>query len=495
MRVLFTFFTITLISIFLSPLWAADSVEMQQRRARLAESMGDYSALVMFPATLKTRNDDVQWPFRQNSNFHYVTNDPNLHSHFVLVKNNGNLEERIFTQLADPYFELWMGKLPTVESLEQQTGVDNILKLNLFEDFIHSLLTGSLANTEREFRYNQPEHLEFYRQVEMGNAEIWLDLGRNRSLNDDGIPTAAEEFAVKLRQKFPEVKIRNISSPLRLMREVKSESELAIMQKGVEITHKAHLAAMKEVQTAEWEYQVQAKVDQTFRSEGACCWSYPSIVGSGPNATILHYIANNEKILPGDLFLLDAGAEYEHYASDITRTFPVSGQFSKDQILVYELVYKAQRASIAQSLAGSNMKTLNQTAADIIAAGLIELGLMTDNTYDQISSYFVHGLGHSVGLDVHDAYEYYNDFVPGNVFTVEPGIYVRKKDVLEKDWFKALSDDEQKSVTASLDRFGGIGVRIEDQVLVTENSPIIMSIDIPVTVSEIEAAMAESKSR
>jgi Xaa-Pro aminopeptidase len=463
-----------LLMMFLLPVMATASQELRERRATLAQNMSDYSVLVMFPETQKTRNDDVEWPYRQSSNFYYLTNDPNMHSHFVLLRNGGAIEERIFTQLADPQFELWEGKLPTVESLRDRTGVEHILELDKFEDFLHSILLGTVAETDREFRYNQPEHRAFYHQLEQGNVEFWLDLGRSRRLDDNSPPTAAQEFADQLVSKFPEIKIRNISSALRLMRQVKSE----------------YLAAMKEVQTARWEYEVQAKVDQTFRKEGGCCWSYPSIVGNGENATILHYTANNEAVRKGDLFLLDAGAEYAHYATDITRTFPVSGTFSDDQKTVYEIVLKAQREAIAGSISGSNMKTINQTASDVIAEGLIELGLMTENNFAQVGSYFVHGLGHSVGLDVHDAFEYHQDFEAGNVITVEPGIYIRKKDVLAKDWYKALDEDDRDRIAANLDRYGGIGVRIEDQIIITDGEPTIMSLSIPYTVADIEATMA-----
>jgi len=482
--------TLILLIVILLPVMTSASEELRQRRATLAQNMSDYSVLVMFPETLKTRNDDVEWPYRQSSNFYYLTNDPNMHSHFVLLRNGGAIEERIFTQLADPQFELWEGKLPTVESLHDRTGVEHILELEKFEDFLHSILLGTMADTDREFRYNQPEHQIFYEQLEQGNVEVWLDLGRNRRLDDESPLTAAQDLAAQLGSKFPEIKIRNISSALRLMRQVKSDSELAIMRKGIEITKKAHLAAMKEVQTASWEYEVQAKVDQTFRKEGGCCWSYPSIVGNGENATILHYTANNEPVTKGDLFLLDAGAEYAHYATDITRTFPVSGTFSADQKTIYEIVLKAQRAAIAGSTSGSSMKTINQIASDVIAQGLIDLGLMTENSFAQVGSYFVHGLGHSVGLDVHDAFEYHQDFKAGNVITIEPGIYIRKKDVLAKDWYKALDESDRDRIAANLDRYGGIGVRIEDQIIITDDEPTIMSISIPYTVADIEATMA-----
>ncbi len=471
------------------PAWASD--ELRERRARVAEAMANYAVLVMFPDTHKVRNDDQHWPYRQDSNFYYLTNDPNRHSHFVLIKNGGDIEERVFTKLDDPVFEVWNGKLPTVEQLQEKTGIEIILALDQFDRFVDSLLLGIVANDDRAYRYDEPEYLEFYRQLEAGNVEFWLDLGRERDLDFDGPRSAAQELARKLRRNFPEVKIRNATATIRQMREVKSDSELAIMRRGVEITHQAHLAAMQTVQSATWEYQVQARVDETFRRLGGCCWSYESISGAGENATILHYTANNAELKQGDLFLLDAGVEYAHYATDITRTFPISGTFSDDQKVIYELVLKAQRTAIEQSRSGTNMKTIDQIAQDVIGEGLLKLGLMTEATKEQVKSYFLHGLGHSVGLDVHDAYEYYQAFAEGNVFTVEPGIYIRKKDVIEKDWFKALDEETRDQVAAQLDRFAGIGVRIEDQILITGDGAKIMSINIPVTVSGIETAMAE----
>jgi Xaa-Pro aminopeptidase len=453
--------------------------------------MSAWSVLVLFPDTHKRRNSDQHWPYRQDSNFYYLTNDPNMHSHFVLLRSGGETEERIFTKLEDPQFEVWVGKLPTVEDLQARTGVERVLPVEQFEGFIDSLLFGVVADPGRKYRYDVPEHEAFYRQLEAGNVEFWLDLGRNRRQDDDGASITAREFAGKLRAEFPEVKIRNISAHIETMREVKSESELEVMQRAIDITGEAHLAAMQIVQTGTWEYEVQARVDETFRKLGGCCWSYESISGAGENATILHYTANDAELKQGDLFLLDAGAEYGHYASDVTRTFPISGEFSADQQTIYELVLKSQREAIRQSAPGMNMKRLNRIAQDVIAEGLVELGLMTEPTTEQVESYFLHGLGHAVGLDVHDAYAYHRDFVVGNVFTVEPGIYVRPQDVTEKDWYKALDDEARAGVDAALERYGGIGVRIEDQILITDGEPVIMSAKIPVTVDEIETVMAE----
>ncbi|WP_417625115.1 aminopeptidase P N-terminal domain-containing protein, partial [Paremcibacter congregatus] len=420
-----------------------------------------------------------------------LTHDTHMGSHLLLVKTEGQIHEHFFAKLNDPHHEVWDGKLPTEEGLQKQTGIKDIRDVKDFDGVMNRLFQGGSLNLAEGSWFDVPPYLPLYDKLLAGDVELWLPLGNYRRFTGDAALTAAQTFANKIRQHFPEVKIRNITPHIRRMRQIKSESELAKMREAIRITDMAQIAAMKTVQTVEYEYEVEAAIENTFRSAGACCDAFQSIVASGTNGTILHYMSNNEKLGDHDLIITDIGAEVDYYSADVARTFPVSGTFTDDQKTIYNLVLKAQREAISEARIGSNLTELTVGIAEkILGNGLLDLGLIVENTPEQVRSYFLHPIGHGLGLDVHDGLMRYEPFVANMVITVEPGIYVRKQDVVEKDWFKALSAEQQASVTEALDRFNGIGVRIEDDVLITDGDAVILSTGSPVTVQEIEATMA-----
>jgi Xaa-Pro aminopeptidase len=266
------------------------------------------------------------------------------------------------------------------------------------------------------------------------------------------------------------------------MRVLKSEDEIAIMQASADIAAEAHCEAMKAVRPGMQEYQIEALIEQTFRRHGASGPAYTSIVGGGPNATVLHYINNDGELRDGDLLLLDAGAEYKGYASDITRTFPINGRYTKAQRDIYDLVLKAQMSCVEMVRPGVTHDQLKQHSIEVLTEGMVELGLLEGKTEELIKEkkyekFYMHGLGHMLGIDVHDVGRYYygtesRALEPGVVMTVEPGIYIAPdaKDVPEK--------------------YLGIGVRIEDDVLCTNNGPRVLTTKVPKHAEEIEALMS-----
>jgi Xaa-Pro aminopeptidase len=313
------------------------------------------------------------------------------------------------------------------------------------------------------------------------------DRGSNRG------PTREQQLAEDLRRRYPELTFRDASPLLNAMREIKSATELSLIQRAVDVTVEAQKAAMTRVLTATHEYEVQATIEYTFRNLGACCWAFPSIVASGANATTLHYETNNEPIVRSGLLLTDLGAEVDGYSADVTRTYPANGKFSAEQRGIYDAVLAAQEASLPLMRVGHRFIEIQQKETEVIGRGLLALGLVTNNTAEQVGLYFFHGPGHPLGLQTHDVYDRTRLFEANMVFTNEPGVYVRKDDVLASDVFGKLSAADQQTMRAALNRYDGIGVRIEDDVLITTGEAKMLSGAAPRTPQAIEAFMAQRR--
>jgi Xaa-Pro aminopeptidase len=250
---------------------------------------------------------------------------------------------------------------------------------------------------------------------------------------------------------------------------------------------------MARVLTAARESEGQATIEFTFRNLGACCWAFPSIVAAGRNATTLHYESNNDPIVRDGLLLTDIGAEVDGYSADVTRTYPADGSFSPEQRAIYDVVLAAQTESLALMRPGRRHLEVNNKALEVVGRELQKLGLVTKNTPEQAALYLFHAIGHPLGLQTHDVYDRARAYEPGMVFTNEPGIYIRQDDIVASDVFAKLPAAEQASMRAALQRYDGIGVRIEDDVLITSGEPKVLSAAAPRTVNEIEGWMAAKK--
>src|SRR5262249_12613597 len=233
------------------------------------------------------------------------------------------------------------------------------------------------------------------------------------------------ELANKLRDHFVGITIRDAWPTVRNMRQIKSDYELQLLKKAVDVSCEGHLATWKALKPGIWEYQIQSIMDSVFKANNAD-WSYPSIIGSGPNATTLHYEASQRQTKDGELVLMDAAAAYDYYSADVTRTVPVNGKYTQEQKDIYQIVYDAQEAAMKKVKPGLKIPELQAVADDVIKQGLKKLGLITDTTGEQYKMWFLHGLGHWIGLDVHDAGDYWLPAQPGMAFTIEPGIYIRE---------------------------------------------------------------------
>ena len=430
------------------------------RRPQLAEFMklmeGD-SVAVIPSAREAYRSNDSNYRFRQDSDFYYLTGFDEPESIAVITPSKEH-KYTLFVRPRDPEREIWDGRRAGVEGAVSEYGADAAFPIAEFREKLGELLNGA--------------GVLYYRIGGPGNAELdEIIIGEIRRMR-----------ALTRKAVNPPQTIIDTGAILHEMRLVKSEEEIALMQRAADIAAEAHRQAMKEARPGMKEYEIEALVEYIFRKNGAAAPAYTSIVGAGANATILHYINNDATLSDGDLLLLDAGAEYRGYASDITRTFPVNGRFTKAQRDIYDLVLETQMSCVQMVRPGTTGDELKNHSIELLTEGMVRLGLLQGDPKklieeEKYKQFYMHGLGHFIGLDVHDVGRYYDKdqsrpLEPGMVMTVEPGLYVaaNTKDVPEK--------------------YLGIGVRIEDDVMVTDNGPRVLTSKVPKQAEEIEELMA-----
>ena len=428
-----------------------------KRRKALLDAMAAKGpdAVAIFPAApVYVRNNDVDHDYRQDSDLFYLTGFDEPHS--VLVLSARDRKATLFVRARDPEREVWDGPRAGIDGAKAKFGAD--------DSFVIADLAAELP------RLLQNQRRLYYR------------LGRDRSF-DDKVLEAIDRTRARARMgvSWP-TEILDPGLIVHEMRIYKVDEDLDAMRTAAKITEEAHLRAMAATKPGMHEFEVEAMLLETFRRNGSERAAYGSIVGSGANATVLHYRQNNKKIEPGELLLIDAGCEYGYYAADVTRTFPVSGKFSKEQQAIYELVLAAQEAGIEMTRKGSTLEQIHAKSVEVITAGLVQLGLLQGDVEKLIEEgaykpFFMHKTSHWLGMDVHDVGAYWVDgnarpLDAGMVLTVEPGIYIAK--------------DNDKVPAA----WRGIGVRIEDDILVTDGAPQNLTGGIPKTVAEIERACA-----
>jgi len=470
------------------------AAEYQARRAALAKAIGPDAAFIAFSREPARRTGDVDWPFRQEDNLLYLTGMNAPDTTLVLLPGEADRPELLFASDRDPANERWTGTIPSKAQVAADTGVREVVSPGRFAGFVEALFDGRSWGASGSGSYFAPPAMPAFRSAfRDGRAEVWLVFADRAPGGRP--PTREQQFAAEWRRRYPEVTFRDASPLLLAMREIKSPAELSLIERAVDITVEAQKAAMARVLTATRESEVQATIEFTFRNLGACCWAFPSIVAAGRNATTLHYERNNDPIVRDGLLLTDIGAEVEGYSADVTRTYPADGSFSPEQRAIYDIVLAAQDEAIPLMRPGHRFIDAHTRAVDVVGRGLLELGLVTKNTAEQAGLYLFHGTGHPLGLQTHDVYDRTRAFEPGMVFTNEPGVYVRKEDVLASEVFKKLPASEQASMRAALTRYDGIGVRIEDDVLITAGEPKTLSAAAPRTPQAIEALMATQRER
>jgi len=433
--------------------------EYQNRRQALLAKMAPGSAAIIFAAPEATRNADSEYPFRQSSDFWYLTGFNEPEAVLILVKSDENHNHSVlFNRVRDLTAEIWFGRRLGQEAAPAKLGVDKALAFDDINDHLHLLLNGL--------------DVVYHAQGYYAYADEIVNRAMERLRNGSRLNLAAPDTLIDWRPIVHE------------MRLFKSPEEIAVMRRAGEITAKAHTRAMEKCRAGLFEYHLEGEIHHEFNRHGARYPSYNTIVGSGENGCILHYTENESELRDGDLVLIDAGCEFKGYAGDITRTFPVSGKFSKEQREIYDIVLAAEYKALEILGPGSSIQAATEAAARVMIAGLVKPGILSgdvDTLYSEKAHrpFFMHGLSHWLGMDVHDVGHYGSadrtrTLEPGMVLTVEPGLYI------------APDADVPEA-------YRGIGIRIEDDILITASGIEIFTGDVVKEADDIEALMAAAR--
>jgi len=425
-----------------------------RRRAELMQQLG--KDIVIVPtAPVRNRNNDVDYAFRPDSDFYYLTGFNEFEAVAVLCPGRANGEFIIFCREKDPEKEIWDGRRYGLEGVIEHFGADDAFPYTDIGDILPRIME------DREKIYT---HVGRYPDFDMLILS-WLNSIKERSRSGVHAP----------------YELVDLSHILHEHRLIKQKEEIALMKEAAKISCAGHVRAMQQCKPGMMEYQLQAELEYEFQRRGSFSPAYPSIVAGGKHACILHYTENDAVLRDGDLILVDAGAEIGCYAADISRTFPVNGKFSAEQKAVYEIVLIAQQAAFEHCQAGNHWNQPHEAAVQVITEGLLDIGLLDGELNELIESgeyrrFYMHKTGHWLGMDVHDVGDYqiegnWRELEPGMVFTVEPGIYILAAEDIDSRWHN-------------------IGIRIEDDVLIKRNQYEVLSSDAPKEIEDIEALMA-----
>ena len=433
-------------------------IDFQERRDRLAEQMGPNAIAIISTSLEYMRNNDADFKFRPDSSFFWLTGFAEPQA-VAVIETGAQTEDytySLFCRERNRDMEIWNGYRAGVDGAVDDYEADEAYAIDLLDEEIQA----KLQHKEKLFvRLGQRADFDL-------RINAWLKQAQEASRGNGGIPTEIQQLDVLLNE----------------MRLLKTAQEIELMQIAADISAQAHSRAMQAVRPGMMEYALDAELNYIFGQNG-CVPAYNSIVGGGANACILHYVENNQSLADGDLVLIDAACEYQFYASDITRTFPVNGKFSPQQKALYEIVLQSQLAAIDAVRVGNSYKAPHTVAVKILVQGLLDLGIMQGNideiiTTESYRQFYMHGTGHWLGMDVHDVGSYkqqgeWRNYEIGMVVTIEPGLYI-------------APDDETVA-----EQWRGIGIRIEDDVVVTEGGPMVLTKNVVKSVADIEALMAK----
>ena len=487
----------------------------RSRRELLRETLPENAVAVVFGAATRNRSNDVGYEYRQSSDFLYLTGSEEPGSVLLLAPGGLRIDGRtvrevMFVPPRDPAEEVWTGRRFGVERAISELGLELAVEATRFEEIVVPILRDRTRQIHHVDIPDAPESgSQLERQLETflanvrplsvdpqspsaslmlalaaAGPETFERLKRAPSLPGsfsdeplrriEGVFTSARTYDEWARRRTELLQGYSEGTALRIalndLRTTKTDEEMDVLRRAIDITVEAHREVMRQVQAGWTEYQIEALVEYTFKRNGSEYPGFPSIVGSGENSTILHYETNRRTTQPGDVVVVDIGAEFHGYTADITRTIPLTGRYTAEQRAIYELVYAAQEAGIRAARAGNGFRAPHEAGSRVLADGLARLGLISSpNDQAGLRRFFMHGTSHYLGLDVHDVGNY-GPLTPGTVITVEPGIYIAAADDIDPKWWN-------------------IGVRIEDDVLITEGEPVLLSQGAPRQIDEVEALM------
>ncbi|MBE9052554.1 aminopeptidase P N-terminal domain-containing protein [Nostocales cyanobacterium LEGE 11386] len=432
--------------------------EYQQRREQLMAKIGNATAIFR-SAPMAVMHNDVEYAYRQDSDFFYLTGFNEPQAVAVLAPHHAEHRFVLFVQPKEREQEVWTGYRCGVDAAKEIYGADAAYPITELDEKL-------------------PQYLE-------KADRIYYHLGRDRSFNDTILGHYQSLLRTYPKRGTGPIAIEDTGTVIHSMRLVKSDTELALMRQAAAIAVEAHNHALKVSAPGRYEYEIQAEIEHIFRLRGGMGPAYPSIVASGANACVLHYIENHRQMQEQELLLIDAGCAYGYYNSDITRTFPVGGKFTPEQKVLYEIVLEAQQQAIAQVKPGNSFNSIHETAVRVLTEGLVEVGILKGEIdklieEEKYKPYYMHRTSHWLGLDVHDVgvYQHGEDkpqiLQPGQVLTVEPGLYIVPD--------TKLAEDQPETDS----RWVGIGIRIEDDVLVTPDGHEVLTAGVPKAVDEVE---------
>jgi Xaa-Pro aminopeptidase len=470
-----------------------------ERRERLSKIVGDDGIAVIPASVEQIRNDDVTHDFRQDSHFFYLTGFPEPDAVAVVAPGHEDGAYTLFVRPRDPVKEAWNGYRAGIDGAKERYGADTAYEIGQLDEVLSRYMVG--------------------REV------LWYAVGNaGQDSRMSGLVSKARAHRDRHGVVLPST-IKDISVPLGEMRLIKTADEQAALQAASDLSASGHMEAMRFAAPGMYEYQVQAALEYSWRAKGARHNGYSSIVASGANACVLHYVENDSQIDDGDLILIDAAAEVDGYSADITRTFPANGHFTGPQRALYEVVLAARHRGLELSEPGSSMRAIHDEAIKILTEGMVELELLPRSVEDSLAmhhylEFYFHGTGHWLGMDVHDRGVYRSSgeprpLEPGMCFTVEPGLYVspEKADIelalLEYDVDKrarrrielgaaaaAAKESEEKEAAKKVkheipEEFLGMGIRIEDDIFIKADGMVNMTAAVPVDIDDVEALCAE----
>lgn len=404
-----------------------------KNRRKLWDKLEDNSVMLIFAGDAPYKSADEKYAFTPNKNFYYLTGIDRAKMIFMLVKRSGNIEETLFIEKNHVAMARWVGEKMSEAEAKECSGIEKIIFLEEFEESLGLILDRSKIDN------------------------LYLDLERQEF---HSCPSTAQRFAKVIMERYPYLNIKNIYHEIASLRLIKSEEEIKLIREAINITNKGIRALMKNSKAGMTEYELEAYFDFTLKSNGVTEPAFQTIAASGKNATVLHYTENNSYIEEGSLVLFDLGAKCQYYNADISRTFPINGKFTERQKQIYNIVLRAQEAVTAIARPGILFSVLNETAKKVLTQGCKDIGLIKEDS--EIAKYYFHGVSHYLGLDTHDVGRRDIELKPGMVFTNEPGLYIEEE---------------------------SMGIRIEDDILITEHGCENLSKEIIKTVEEIEGFM------
>lgn len=410
-------------------------MSFKEHRARLYETLPDRAMVICHAGVPHHVNEDDYALFEVNSQFFYLTGLEREKMIFLAVKTGGETKETLFIEPVDPLHERWTGKMPTREEASAASGIEDVQTTDAFS----AVISRSMSRTRVE--------------------HVFFDVFRN---NDADLPDWNALKAREFMARYPAVQLHDLRAACVPLRQVKDAEEIRTIRQAIDITRQGLDHVMRTLRPGMKEYQAQAEFEYTCNRLGAERMAFTTISAAGKNGCMMHYVTNREEIADGKLLLMDLGAKLGNYCSDITRTFPANGKYTPRQRQIYDLVLRANREVAACARPGITLKDLNDKCKEVLAEGLISLGLISDAK--DVGKYYMHSVSHSIGIDVHDVSFAGDVLQPGWVISDEPGLYI---------------DEEE------------IGIRIEDDLLITEDGCEVLSRDIPRDAEEIEARMAE----